>query len=306
MTSAHAYNTEDLNGDGEISEFEMVMRAREIQGMWLVRAYILLASCGVDKATMYMCEDAADDDVGAIGKYGTCGIWATARTADENRYQIFDATLYNEKGEKVKIDNENGEKVDKIEVYEVKTVSLNDKGEEVTTSEYFRTDNDQKIVAPEGGKISTEYKMEAKDAYYYMYTLYKTLGSMTFVKEIDSGNKDVWIYEFADDNGKVGYAVWCPTSNGTKVEDYKLYVGNTNIRVSQLLAILIFVACLALLIYFAIKPPKGELYRKPATAEATSASGASETADNTANEVASEASENEGKCDNESSEKEEQ
>ena len=214
MTSAHAYNTKDLNGDGEISEFEMVMRAREIQGMWLVRAYILLASCGVDKATMYMCEDAADDDVGAIGKYGTCGIWATARTADENRYQIFDATIYNDKGEKV----------DAMEVYEVKTVSLNDKGEEVTTSEYFRTDNDQKVVAPEGGKISTAYKMEAKDAYYYMYTLYKTLGSMTFVKEIDSGNKDVWIYEFADDNGKVGYAVWCPTSNGTVVEDFVLNI----------------------------------------------------------------------------------
>jgi hypothetical protein len=47
---------------------------------------------------------------------------------------------------------------------------------------------------------------------------------MRFVKEIDSGNKDVWIYEFADENGKVGYAVWCPTSNGTVVEDYVLTI----------------------------------------------------------------------------------
>ena len=215
MTSAHAYNTEDLNGDGEISEFEMVMRAREIQGMWLVRAYILLASCGVDKATMYMCEDAAGDDVGAIGKYGTCGIWATARTADENRYQIYDATLY---------DNEKGETVEKMEVYEVKTVTQNDKGEDVTTSEYFRTADNSKVVIPEKHSISTSAKMEAKAGYYYMYTLYSTLGSMTFVKEIDSGNKDVWIYEFADDNGKVGYAVWCPTSNGTVVEDFVLNI----------------------------------------------------------------------------------
>ena len=66
--------------------------------------------------------------------------------------------------------------------------------------------------------------MEAKAGYYYMYTLYSTLGSMTFVKEIDSGNKDVWIYEFADNNGKVGYAVWCPTSNGTVVEDFVLNI----------------------------------------------------------------------------------
>ena len=213
MTSAHAYDTKDLNGDGEISEYEMVMRSREIQGMWLVRAYIMLASCGVDKATMYMCEDAAGDEVGAIGKYGTCGIWTTARMP-ETRYQIFDAVLKNEKGEKI----------ESMEVYQVPVIVENDKGEEETKYEYYRTSNNQLVVIPEKGKIETSSKMEPKDGYYYMYTLFKTLGSMTFVKEIDSGNKDVWVYEFADENGKVGYAVWCPTSNGTVVEDFELVV----------------------------------------------------------------------------------
>ncbi len=222
MTSAHAYNTVDLNGDGEISEFEEVMRSREIQGMWLVRAYILLASCGVDKATMYMCEDAAGDEVGAIGKYGTCGIWTTARTADENRYQIYDATQYDEEGKVV------GEK---FEVYAVPEVVINDKGEEQTVYTYYRVDNKKEVplkVTGEDGKertnITIESKMEPKDGYYYMYTLMTALGSMRFVKEVDSGNKDVWIYEFSNGEGKVGYAVWCPTSNGTVVEDYVLTI----------------------------------------------------------------------------------
>ncbi len=43
-----------------------------------------------------------------------------------------------------------------------------------------------------------------------------------------------------------------------------LYIGNTDIRVSQLLGAVIFVACVAALIYFAIKPPKRELFVKPA------------------------------------------
>lgn len=35
-----------------------------------------------------------------------------------------------------------------------------------------------------------------------------------------------------------------------------------NVRVSQLLAVLVFIACTSLLIYFAIKPPKRELFKK--------------------------------------------
>ena len=226
-TSSHAYNTEDLNGDGEISEYELVMRGREVQGMWLIRAYLLLASCGVDKATMYMCEDAAGDDVGAIGHYGTCGIWNYARTP-ETRHRIYYATL------KGAVDAEGKRPVlDEFEVYEVETVTVKDSGEEEVTKEYFRLDNDVKVEVPEGGDLSLEGKNEAKAGYYYMYTLLNTLTDMTFVKEIDSGNEDVWIYEFADGRGQVGYALWCPTSNGTVVEDYVLTINGNKATLTE-------------------------------------------------------------------------
>lgn len=220
-TSSHAYNTQDLNGDGEISEYELVMRGREVQGMWLIRAYLILASCGVDKATMYMCEDAAGDEVGAIGHYGTCGIWADARTA-ETRYKIYDCVVYSAADEDGKRTT-----VEELEVYEVKTVNIKEDGTEETITTYYRVDNDKALEVPEGGTYSTSAKMEAKVGYYYMYTLMNTLGSLTFVKEIDSGNEDVWIYEFADGKGTVGYALWCPTSDGTVVEDYVLTIDGT-------------------------------------------------------------------------------
>ena len=221
MTSAHAYDTEDLNGDGEISEYEKVMRAREIQGMWLVRAYILLASCGVDKATMYMCEDATDNEVGAIGKYGTCGIWTAKRTANDDHYLIYDATPHDLGGDPIDIT---------FEVYEVKTSAYDEEqGKEVEIKKYYRVDNGVEVALksadnPSGITVNTSYKMEAKAAYYYMYTLKNALGDMTFTKEIDSGNKDVWVYEFTNGQGKVGYAVWCPTSNSTVVENYELII----------------------------------------------------------------------------------
>lgn len=46
-----------------------------------------------------------------------------------------------------------------------------------------------------------------------------------------------------------------------------LYIGDTNIRVSQLLAALIFIVCLGLLIFFAVKKPTKPLYMKPAVVE---------------------------------------
>ena len=65
-TSSHAYG--DYTG-------------RQVQAMWLTRSYLLLSSCGVDKATMYMCEDAGVE-AESIGKYGTCGV--IAYEYDEN------------------------------------------------------------------------------------------------------------------------------------------------------------------------------------------------------------------------------
>ncbi|MBQ8546281.1 MAG: hypothetical protein IJ437_05020 [Clostridia bacterium] len=221
MTSAHAYNTKDLNGDGTISEYEKVMRAREIQGMWLVRAYILLSSTGVDKATMYMCEDvsAGTNETTAIGKYGTCGIWAGARTDNDEFYRIYDATWYDAEGK---------ETTQVFEVYEVPTVVTKEDGSTEEVNKYYRVDNDKEVTiwTNENTKnvVTIKEKMEAKDGYYYMYTLTNTIGDMTFVQEIDSGNKDVWVYQFANDEGEVGYAVWCPTSDGTVVENFQLRV----------------------------------------------------------------------------------
>ncbi len=152
MTSAHAYA--DYSG-------------REVQAMWLTRAYLLLSASGVDKATMYMVEDNTDDRV-AVGKYGTCGIFAC----------------------------------------DVKDV-----------------------VDEETGEVTTVYNnnnMIAKEAYYLLYTLKYALGNMRFNREVSSGNPDVWIYEFTGDNGERGYAVWCPTSNDTRVEDFQLYIDADN------------------------------------------------------------------------------
>jgi len=149
MTSAHSY-----------ADYS----SREVQAMWLVRAYLLLAASGVDKATMYMIEDGTDDRT-AVGKYGTCGIYAC---------DVRD--VYNE------------------ETGEWETI--------------YNGDN-----------------MIAKESYYLIYTLKNALGDMRFNRELSSGNDDVWIYEFTGDNGERGYAVWCPTSNDTRVENYQLYIG---------------------------------------------------------------------------------
>ena len=156
MTSSHAY--------GEYS-------GREVQAMWLARAYLLLSASGVDKATMYMVEDMADDRF-TYGKYGTCGIFAPL------------------------IDD----------VYDEETGKL-------ISHKFAKDENGNDI-------------MVAKESFYILYTLMYALGDMSFQRELVSGNDDVWIYEYADEEGNYGYALWCPTSNGTKVDDYKLYVGD--------------------------------------------------------------------------------
>ena len=57
-TSAHAYG--DYTG-------------RQVQGMWLIREYLLLSSIGVERAAMYMSRDCGPEET-SVGKYGTSGI----------------------------------------------------------------------------------------------------------------------------------------------------------------------------------------------------------------------------------------
>lgn len=121
---------------------------RQVQAMWLVRSYFILASIGVDRAAMYMCRDVGAEST-SIGKYGTSG-----------------------------------------------------------------------IITSDGGT--------RKDGYYYLYTLKSTMNDMYFVEIIDSGNEDVWIYKFENGQGKTCYAMWCPTSDNVRVNDYKLNVGNAS------------------------------------------------------------------------------
>ena len=161
-TSCHAYNVVDMDGDGDIDEDDKFARVHQIQGEWLVRAYILFASCGLDKATMYMCEDVSSDRI-AVGKYGTCGIYGVE--------EIFDA---------------NGKK--------------------------------------------TGEKMVEKDSYYYLATLKNVLNDYTFTREIKSGDDDVWIYEFKNASGKTAYATWCPTMDGTHVDDFQINIGGSSAK----------------------------------------------------------------------------
>ena len=128
-TAAHAY--------GEYT-------GRQVQAMWLVRAYLILSAIGVDKATMFTGEpDQISEDTN-VGKYSTCG-----------------------------------------------------------------------LIARDGTK---------KDSFFYVYTLKNTLGVYTFVREIDAGTPDVWIYEYQNADGDIAYALWCPTSDGTKVNNFKLNI----------------------------------------------------------------------------------
>ena len=63
-----------------------------------------------------------------------------------------------------------------------------------------------------------------KDSFYYLYTLKNTLGNYAFNEEIASYDQNVKIYRYCTANGEEAYALWCPTSDGTKHDGYKLRV----------------------------------------------------------------------------------
>ena len=57
-TAAHAYGP---------------FTGRQVQGIWLVREYLLLSSIGIEKAAMYMSRDCGPEET-AVGKYGSSGL----------------------------------------------------------------------------------------------------------------------------------------------------------------------------------------------------------------------------------------
>ena len=65
VTSSHGYENKDTG---------VSYTGRQVQAMWLTRAYLLISSTGVDKATMYMCEDVGTVENEAVGKYATAGV----------------------------------------------------------------------------------------------------------------------------------------------------------------------------------------------------------------------------------------
>lgn len=73
-----------------------------------------------------------------------------------------------------------------------------------------------------------------KKSWYYVYTMKETLKGRRFKREIPSGNPNVWIYEFANDNGDSSvYAVWCPTTQNQIENNYSLNLGSGAISATQ-------------------------------------------------------------------------
>ena len=70
--------------------------ARELQAMWLVRAYFMFAGIGVDRCAMYMCQDIGDEAT-SVGKYGTSGVVATNGDYKDSYYYIY--TIQNTMGD---------------------------------------------------------------------------------------------------------------------------------------------------------------------------------------------------------------
>jgi len=67
-----------------------------------------------------------------------------------------------------------------------------------------------------------------KDSFYYVYTLKELLKDCFFDKEIDSLNEYVKIFKYETNEGKAKYALWCTTSDSTKVPGFKLKVNKKN------------------------------------------------------------------------------
>jgi hypothetical protein len=73
-----------------------------------------------------------------------------------------------------------------------------------------------------------------KKSWYYVSSLGNVLKGMYFRREIMSGDPDVWIYQYmSPDSSRSVLVMWCPTSDGTEVKNYKLSLEGSPDRVSM-------------------------------------------------------------------------
>ena len=79
------------------------------------------------------------------------------------------------------------------------------------------------VIGFEYNKYGTVVEVK-KDSYYYLYTLKNTLGDYAFSREIEAYAENIMIYEYKTADGKEAYALWCPTSDGTSYDGYKLKI----------------------------------------------------------------------------------
>lgn len=97
--------------------------------------------------------------------------------------------------------------VDRAQMYMIRDVS----GEDPTQ------------YSSSGLVTSKETGEKPKTSWYYVYTLRNRLGRLRFADEQDSGDPRVRVYRFENPADRDGaYVVWCPTSDGTTVADYRL------------------------------------------------------------------------------------
>jgi hypothetical protein len=70
---------------------------RQVQAMWLTRAFLILASIGVDRGAMYMCRDVGPEST-SVGKYGTSGLVTSSGNEKKDSYYYL-YTLKNTMGD---------------------------------------------------------------------------------------------------------------------------------------------------------------------------------------------------------------
>jgi hypothetical protein len=63
--------------------------------------------------------------------------------------------------------------------------------------------------------------------------LKNALSDYTFDSKVEAYDENVMIYKFVTDDGKEAYAVWCPTSDGTKVDGYQLRIDSESATVIE-------------------------------------------------------------------------